>query len=328
MPLEYPFAVPPIKFELPYSTWATNDAKSQLARVKAEIIALNLPFLQQKARSPNADFTFFQALSEGILTTTKLKSSKIAKLLADHLSGLLEKACVPGLISTLHQQPCHWEAPLYGLLNLLEGEIEKEPKDRDLTILQTVVSTLHIISKLVWRDLSFLLHDGAVGDYRRCLVSRTIYMMSQLPGQREKMYDATTISLVMHCWVFMSHNPINRLSASACARYLFFQTEVIPPPPAGVRYTALLSVSLETFVSREKLALENSDLLGEALAMEFKAIDPFSGQNSDLSQAFVDRKFCTAIVNALYRQVLDVEKKEKFDDDTMTVFGEGGRLIQ
>ena len=124
----------------------------------------------------------------------------------------------------------------------------------------------------------------------------------------------------------MSPNPVYRQSASACARYLFYQTEEIPPPPRGVIQFALKAISVETFISREQAVLE-SKLLGLPLEMELKALDPFTGSMLSCAQVFSDNKFYIHIVNALYNQLMEIESTLKYGVAELYIFSEGDRVI-
>ena len=101
----------------------------------------------------------------------------------------------------------------------------------------------------------------------------------------------------------------------------------MPPPRTGVIQFALKAISAETFISREKAVLGSPELLGFPLEMEFRALDPFTGNTLSCSQIFSDTKFYIYIVDALHRQLMAIESTLIYAVPELSVFTEGSRLI-
>ena len=192
--------IPPVDFSIPYQTWATEKAKKQLDDAKSELSGLDLAKISSRVLT--APSTFLYAISEAIAKNKDLRNEEITKSLIhrvtiatnDHLDVIVDpnSLFLSGIMCYVHvddqPDPRSWEVPLLGILNLVEPEALKEDGQFNPDIVKPILSAFPDMMKVIWQDLSHLIHEGPIGDYRRCLVARTIYMISQLPGQRRLDY--------------------------------------------------------------------------------------------------------------------------------------------
>lgn len=79
-------------------------------------------------------------------------------------------------------------------------------------------------------------------------------------------------------------------------------------------------------MSREIIALKDPTLVGVPLATELDAIDLFSGSPRCFSKVFVDEKFYIHVVDALIREIYDLERRLQ-DDSLLFVLRKGGKWI-
>src|SRR5258707_3820663 len=142
---------------------------------------------------PDRD-AFLYAISESIEKNEKLRNGEITKALIhrvvstptndDYFVDPTKFAFFGVSIQDDdYPIPRSWEAPLLGILNLVEPEALKDDENFNPDIVKPILAAFSSIVDRIWQDLSYLLHEGTIGDYRRCLVARTIYMISQIPGQ-------------------------------------------------------------------------------------------------------------------------------------------------
>ena len=123
----------------------------------------------------------------------------------------------------------------------------------------------------------------------------------------------------------MTSDNVGRGSTSF-AVYALLTSEQEGRPPDWALPCALSSVSIETFMSREIIALKDPTLVGVPLATELDAIDLFSGSPRCFSKVFVDDKFDIHVVDALIREIYDLERRLQ-DDSLLFVLRKGGKWI-
>ncbi|CAA7268271.1 unnamed protein product [Cyclocybe aegerita] len=321
-----PFALEKVVFNLPYTQWQSHDAQTKLEDAKKEVARD-----PSRAGSASADFPLLWVAAEAAREDERLRTAAMAEafinaiIRAGREPTLLEYTLTP---DAHLPRPREWEAPLLGILNLLEPIADVEEFSQNAEIVEAISSRYLDVARTLWQDLAFLLHPGCVGDHRRCLVARTILSIARIPEKRSTMYDPKTISLVMHCWIHTTPDPKYRLSASACARCLFFQTQEIPPPPSGALTFALQCVSVDTFIARETEALQHPAMIGGALSMELKALDPFTANKQSFAQLFTDAKLYVHVIDAVHRECAQLEEKLSYGNDTLLVFFESDRLMK
>ena len=185
--------IPPVDFSTPYQIWATKEVNERLDDARSDLSGLESATIS--SRVLNATKVYLYAISEAVEKNKDLRNEDITKALIhrvvtatnDHLGPILDPTSyffLGILLDVDAPDPRTWEVPLLGILNLVEPEALKEDGQFNPDIVKPILAAFPDMMEVIWQDLSHLLHEGTIGDYRRCLVARTIYMISQLPGQR------------------------------------------------------------------------------------------------------------------------------------------------
>ncbi|KAJ3501895.1 hypothetical protein NLJ89_g9138 [Agrocybe chaxingu] len=319
------FALEKVVFNLPYTQWQSHEALTKLEDAKNDVSRD-----PSRAMGTSADFPLLWVAAEAAREDERLRTAAMAEAFIDAIirAGREPILSEYTLTPDAHlPRPREWEAPLLGILNLLEPIADAEEFSQNAEIVEAISSRYVDVARTLWQDLAFLLHPGCIGDHRRCLVARTILSIARIPEKRSTMYDPKTLSLVMHCWIY-TKDPKYRLSTSACARCLFFQTHEIPPPPSGALTFALQCISVDAFIACETEALQNPAMIGRALSMELKALDPFTANMQSFAQSLTDAKLYVHVIDAVHRECAQLEEKLSYGNDTVMVFFESDRLIK
>lgn len=103
----------------------------------------------------------------------------------------------------------------------------------------------------------------------------------------------------------MSGDSTHRMAATSCVHSLLSPTGNILVPEWALA-CALQSVSIDSFFSREIIALKDPSLSKENLVMELACIELFLW-DEEYFQDFVNEKFYVYIIEALERQLHDLE---------------------
>jgi hypothetical protein len=118
------------------------------------------------------------------------------------------------------------------------------------------------------------------------------------------MYDETSISLAMHCWLYMSPDRDSRKHAASIIGVLFGGLEEnLPQVGPGVKVIAVRSVTIDAINLRVSSILGDETVLDENLEGELYALDCFSKSRHPFSSAFIRFRIYDHVVNALQRQL-------------------------
>jgi hypothetical protein len=115
------------------------------------------------------------------------------------------------------------------------------------------------------------------------------------------MYDDTTISLVIQCWL---HIPIHREDRKHATNAVFYLlVKLHPDAPPDVLDKIFDSIPVETITRRIKKTLLDPRLLNGALCQELCAIQAFSQSRRPWGDAFLRGRVCDSVCQAIVRQI-------------------------
>lgn len=124
------------------------------------------------------------------------------------------------------------------------------------------------------------------------------------------MYDETSISLVMHCWLYMSSNYEYRQSALFAVHALFQNPRSVP---SGAKELAVKTVTIDHFIERFVGTLREGTILDGPLEEELWAFFQFVITENPYALAFVNAEVYCDIAGALQYQMHHGTEKLAYD---------------